>query len=98
VATSGASNQVYALCAAHRVLPGRAVSTSFNAHSSSRGYAPGGGDAACPAGQVAVGGGFAGEELIVGSQTTNLSFSGWSVEAGGDSDVTAWAVCVQLEV
>jgi hypothetical protein len=100
-ATSGATSdtgiQTYSLCSARHVLPGRVVSAPLNAHSSSRGYAPGGGDAACPTGQFAVGGGFAGGDLIVGSQALGPSFAGWAVAAGGDADVTISAVCVLLQ-
>lgn len=94
---SAGSNATYALCAARHIQPGRVVSTHFNVHSSSRGYVPGGAGAACPPGQVTVGGGFASGDLIVGSQTMGLSFSGWSVAAGGDTDVTVFAVCVLLQ-
>jgi hypothetical protein len=76
---------------------GQVVSTHFNAQSSSRSYAPDGASAACPGGQVAVGGGFAGGDLIVESQTMGLSYAGWSVAAGGDADVTIFAVCVLLQ-
>jgi hypothetical protein len=95
---SASSDATYTLCAARHMQPGRVVSTHFNAHSSSRGYAPDGAGAACPPGQVAVGGGFASGDLIVGSRTMGLSFTGWSVAAGGDTDVTVFAVCVLLQV
>lgn len=94
--TWDASIHVYALCAAHHVLQDQAVSAVFNPHSTSHDYAPSGGEAACPAGTIAVGGGFAGEDLIVGSLTRGPSFAGWSVMAGGDADVTVSAVCVRL--
>jgi hypothetical protein len=102
-ATSGASIQVYAVCAARHVLPGQVVSAHFNPHSSSQGYAPSGGDASCPSGQIAVGGGFEGGDLILASQPLlasqprGPSFAGWSVTAGGDADVTVAAVCVLLQ-
>jgi hypothetical protein len=94
---SAGSDATYSLCAARHMPPGRVVSTHFNAHSSSRSYAPESADVACPLGQVAVGGGFASGDLIVGSQTLGPSFAGWSVAAGGDTDVTVFAVCVLLQ-
>lgn len=96
-ATLGASTKVYALCATRYVQPGKVVTAAFNAHSSSQSYTPSGGDAACPAGQIAVGGGFEGGDLIVGSQARGSSFAGWSVAAGGDADMTVSAVCVLLQ-
>jgi hypothetical protein len=96
-ATVGTSIKVYALCAARHVQPGKEVIAAFNARSSAHGYAPGGGDAICPAEQIAVGGGFEGGDLIVGSQTHGSSFAGWSVAAGGDADMTVSAVCVLLQ-
>jgi hypothetical protein len=92
-----ASLQVYALCAAHHVQRGQVVTAAFNAHSSSHSYFPGEGDAACLAGQIAVGGGYDGGDLILASQTRGPSFTGWSVSAGGDADVTVAAVCVLLQ-
>jgi hypothetical protein len=94
----GTSIKVYALCAARYVQPGKVVTAAFNAHSSTHGYAPSSGDAACPAGQIAVGGGFGGGDLILGSQTHGSSFAGWSVAAGGDADMAVSAVCVLLQV
>jgi hypothetical protein len=91
---SGAGIQAYALCAARHVQRGSVASATFNAHSTSRGDTPGSGEVTCPAGQVAAGGGFAGGDLILGSQTTGPSFAGWSIAAGGDADVTVSAVCV----
>jgi hypothetical protein len=96
-APSGASVQAYALCAARHVAQGQVVSTSFNAHSSSRGYDPASAGVTCPSGHIAVGGGFASGDLIVGSQSQGQSFAGWSVTAGGDTDVTIFAVCVLLQ-
>jgi hypothetical protein len=96
-APSGASVQTYALCAAHHVAEGQVVSASFNAHSSSRSYYPASADVTCPSGHIAVGGGFAGGDLIVGSQSLGQPFTGWSIAAGGDTDVTIFAVCVVLQ-
>ena len=96
-ASVGASIQVYALCAASHVLRAQVVTSVFNAHSSSRDYAPGSGGVLCPAGQVATGGGFEGEDLIVGSDAIGSAFAGWSVAAGGNADVTISAVCVVLQ-
>jgi hypothetical protein len=96
-ASVSASIQVYALCASSHVLRGQVVTSVFNAHSSSHSYVPGSGGVACPAGQVATGGGFEGEDLIVGSYTTGSAFAGWSVAAGGDADVTISAVCWMLQ-
>jgi hypothetical protein len=96
-ATSDGSIQVYALCATRNVLRGRLVTTAFNPHSTSHNYTPSVGDAGCPAGQIAVGGGFAGGDLIMGSQTRGSSFAGWSVAAGGDADVMVSAECVLLQ-
>jgi hypothetical protein len=96
-ATLGASIKVCALCATRHIQLGQVVTATFNAHSSTHGYAPSGGNAACPTGQTAVGGGFEGGDLIVGSQTHGSSFAGWSVAAGGDADMTVSAVCVLLQ-
>jgi hypothetical protein len=96
-ASSDTSIQVYALCAASHILRGQVVISAFNAHSSSHGYDPSGGDAVCPAGQIATGGGFEGGDLIVGSEMSGPSLAGWSVAAGGDADVTVSAVCVLLQ-
>jgi len=96
-ASVGASIQVYALCAANHVLRGQVVTSVFNAHSSSRGYAPESGGVVCPAGQAATGGGFEGEDLIVGSYATRPGFAGWSVAAGGDTDVTLSVVCGTIQ-
>lgn len=90
---NASSLQVYALCAAHHVVRGQLVTSVFNAHSSSHSYAPEGGSVTCPAGQVTTGGGFEGQDLIVGSAATSSAFAGWSVAAGGDADVTITAVC-----
>lgn len=95
-ASTGASIQVYALCAASHVLRGVVVTSSFNAHSSSHQYAPGAGSVACPTGQVATGGGFDGQDLMLGSKATGQDFAGWTVTAGGDADVTISAVCWAL--
>jgi hypothetical protein len=96
-ATLDTSIKVYALCAPRHVQPGKVVTAAFNAHSSTHGYAPGGGDAVCPAGQIAIGGGFEGGDLILGSLTHGSSFAGWSVAAGGDADMTVSAVCILLQ-
>jgi hypothetical protein len=85
------------LCVASHVLRAQVVTSFFNAHSSSHGYAPGRGGVVCPAGQVATGGGFEGEDLIVGSAAIGSAFAGWSVAAGGDAGVTISAVCVVLQ-
>jgi len=92
-ASVGASIQVYALCAASHVRRGQVVTSVFNAHSSLHSYAPGSRGVVCPAGQVAVGGGFEGQDLVVASDSLGLAFAGWSVAAGGDTDVTISAVC-----
>lgn len=93
--SSAASTQVYALCVTSRGLRTQVITTVFNAHSSSRGYDPGGSTVACPRGQIATGGGFAGEDLILGSQASGSSFAGWSVMAGGDASITIFGLCVQ---
>jgi hypothetical protein len=90
-------NVIYALCAASHVLRGQVVTSVFNAHSSSRGYAPESGGVVCPAGQAATGGGFEGEDLIVGSYATRPGFAGWSVAVGGDTDVTLSVVCGTIQ-
>jgi hypothetical protein len=95
--TWDASIHVYAVCATGHVQRGQLASAAFNAHSSSNGYVPSGGEVACPTGQIAVGGGFAGGDLIIGSQTRGASFAGWSVTAGGDADVTVFADCVVMQ-
>ncbi len=92
-ASTGTSIQVYALCAASHVLRGQVLISTFNAHSSSHQYAPGKGSVTCPAGQTTTGGGFDGQDLIVGSQATGPDFAGWSVTAGGDADVAISVVC-----
>jgi hypothetical protein len=92
---TGGTIDAYALCASGLVRAGQVVQATFNAHSMSRGYQPGGSDAACPVGQLALGGGFAAGELVLASQTRDTSFSGWAVEAGGEADVTIAAVCVR---
>lgn len=96
-ATPDARIQVYARCAASHVRRSQVVSSTFNAHSSSHSYAPGDQAVACPAGQIATGGGFAGADLIVGSQTNGSAFTGWSITAGGDADVKIFAQCVQFQ-
>ncbi len=96
-ASGGARIQVSALCAARHVLRGQVVTSVFNVHSSSHSYAPGSGGVVCPTGQVATGGGFEGEDLMVGSYATRPGFAGWSGAAGGDADVTISAVCVVLQ-
>lgn len=96
-ASVGASIQVYALCAASHVLRSQVVTCVFHAHSSSHNYAPGSGSVVCPAGQVATGGGFEGADLIVGSYATKPGFAGWSVAAGGETDVTLSVVCGTIQ-
>lgn len=96
-ASTGASIQVYALCAASHVLRGEMVTSTFNAHSLSHQYTPGSGSVSCPAGQVTTGGGFDGQDLMLGSQTTAQFFAGWSVTAGGDADVMISVVCWALQ-
>ena len=96
-ASTDARVKGYALCAASHALRGRGVSAVFNPHSSLHGYAPGRSGAACPAGQVATGGGLESEDLIVGSDATGPAFADWSVAAGGESDMTIFAVCVVLQ-
>ena len=96
-ASAGASDQVYALCAASHVLRGQVVTAVFNPHSSSHGDGPGGGKVVCPAGQVATSGRYEGGDTILGSYTTGSAFAGWFVVAGGDADMTISAVCVVLQ-
>jgi len=96
-AAVSASVQIYALCATSHVLRGQVVTSVFNAHSSSHSYAPESGGVVCPAGQTATGGGFEGEDLIVGSYATRPGFAGWSVAAGGDTDVTLSVVCGAIQ-
>lgn len=91
------NGQAYALCAAHHISPLRLVTASFNAHSSTHGYYPGGIAMTCPAGSVAIGGGFSGGgDLILASQATPPNFSAWTLDAGGDGNVTGYAVCVSV--
>ncbi|HYM29464.1 MAG TPA: hypothetical protein VET66_15035 [Steroidobacteraceae bacterium] len=85
----------YALCATGLVRPGQVAQATFNAHSMSHGYQPGGADAACPSGQIALGGGYAAGELVLTSAARDDAFGGWSVVAGGEADVTISAVCVR---
>jgi hypothetical protein len=92
---TGGTIDAYALCASRLVQPGQVVQATFNAHSMSRGYQPGGADAACPSGQIALGGGFATGELVLTSLARDTSYSGWGVVAGGEADVTISAVCVR---
>jgi hypothetical protein len=96
-ASASTSIRVYALCAASHVLYGPGVTSLFNPHSSSRGFAPDGSKVICPAGQVTTGGGFESKDLIVGSEMNGLTFAGWSVAAGGDANVVISAVCVELQ-
>jgi hypothetical protein len=92
------STKVYALCAVGHSLRGQVVTSVFNAHSSSHNYAPGAGSVTCPAGWIATGGGFVGGgDLIVGSQTVESAFAGWSVAAGGDAEVAIAGVCWILQ-
>jgi hypothetical protein len=96
-ASASASIQVYALCAASHVLHGQTVTSLFNPHSSSHGFAPDRSKVVCPAGQVATGGGFESKDLIVGSEMNGLTFASWSVVAGGDANVVISAMCMQLQ-
>jgi hypothetical protein len=97
-ATDETSVSVYALCASRGGLRSQVVTAAFNAHSSSHSYAPGGGSVSCPSGLIATSGGFtAGGDLVVASQATGSSLTGWSVIAGGDADVTIAAVCWGLQ-
>lgn len=96
-ASFDASEHVYALCAAQHVLRGSAVTSTFNVYSSTHSYTPGEGRVQCPARQVATGGGFDSEgDLILGSGMVAAPSSGWSVEAGGDVNVTVYAACVSF--
>lgn len=89
--------QTYALCAAYHLSPLRIATASFNAHSSTHSYYPGGIAMRCPAGSVAIGGGFSGGgDLILVSQAILPDFSGWTLGAGGDGNVTGYAVCVSV--
>lgn len=93
-ASFDASAHVYALCAAQHVLRGSVVTVTFNVYSSTHSYYPGEGRAQCPARQVAAGGGFDSEgDLILSSGMAAAPSSGWSVEAGGDVNVTVYAAC-----
>jgi len=93
-ASSDASAQIYALCAAQHVLRGSVVTSVFNAHSSTHSYYPGGGSVNCPGNQIATGGGFgSGGDLMLASERHDATPSGWFVEAGGDGNVTVYATC-----
>ncbi len=95
--SSASSDQVYALCAGQHVTAGPVVTSAFTIHSSASGYQPGGGGAGCPAGQFAAGGGFASQgALILSSVRSGSPLAGWSVSAGGDSNVTVYALCAAL--
>src|SRR5579885_925950 len=95
--SSASSDQVYALCAGQHVTAGLVVTSAFTIHSSASGYQPGGGGAGCPAGQFAAGGGFASQgALILSSVRSGSPLAGWSVSAGGDSNVTVYALCAAL--
>lgn len=96
---SGASVQSYALCAStHALTPITVAQMSFNAHSSTHGYQPGGTTVGCPVGASAIGGGFiSGGDLMLASIATTNTFLGWQLSAGGDSDVTGYAVCVAVK-
>jgi hypothetical protein len=93
--TTAETVEAYALCASRLVQPGQVVQATFNAHSMTHGYQPSGADAACPSGQIALGGGYATGELVMTSAARDTSFGGWAVSAGGEADVTLSAVCVQ---
>ena len=95
--SSASSDQVYALCAGQHVTAGPVVTSVFHIHSSETSYQPGGGGADCPAEQFAAGGGFAGQGvLILSSALSGPRFASWSVVAGGDADVTVYALCAAL--
>jgi hypothetical protein len=95
--SSASSDQVYALCAGQHVTAGPVVTSVFYLHSSETGYQPGGGSTNCPAGQFAAGGGFASQgALILSSALSGPHLAGWSVVAGGDADVTVYALCAAL--
>jgi hypothetical protein len=91
---SPASEQIYALCASQHVQSSTIITATFNIHSPSQGYQPGGGSASCPTGQVATGGGFDSHgDVILGSSLGVPPSAGWSVGAGGNSDVVVYALC-----
>jgi hypothetical protein len=95
--SSPSSDQVYALCAGQYVTVGPVVTSVFTLHSSGEGYQPGGGSVDCPAGQFAAGGGFASQSaLILSSTLSGPHFASWSVGAGGNADVTVYALCAAL--
>ena len=95
--SSVSSDQVYALCAGQHVTAGPVVTSVVHIHSSETGYQPGGGSTDCPAGQIAVGGGFDSQgALILSSALRGPHFASWSVVAGGDADVTVYALCTAL--
>lgn len=96
--SSASSDQVYALCAGQHVTAGPVVTSVFQIHSSETSYQPGGGSTNCPAGQFAAGGGFASQgALILSSALSGPHFASWSVVAGGDADVTVYALCAALK-
>lgn len=82
----------YALCAARHATLGQRPTTAFNPHSSLHSYNPGAGAVTCPTGQVAVGGEYQGDSIL--GSAAGSSFTGWSVLASGDADVTITALCV----
>jgi hypothetical protein len=86
----------YALCASQHVTPGSIATTTFNPHSTANGYLSGSGNAMCPAGQVAIGGGFDSGDTVVTNQADTLTPRAWTVTAGGDNDTTVYAVCVTI--
>lgn len=95
--SSASSDQVYALCAGQHVTTGPVVTSVFQIHSSETSYQPGGRNAHCPTGQFAAGGGFDSQgALILSSALSGPHFAGWSVVAGGDADVTVYALCAAL--
>lgn len=96
--STGLNDQVYALCARQHVTAGWVVSSLFHVHSSAAGYQPSGASVSCPAGQFAAGGGFASQGALIVSSVGGGGppLSGWSVSAGGDSDVTVYALCAAL--
>jgi Cellulose binding domain len=92
------SVQGYALCAVtSKVSLVSTASLTFNVHSSLHVYSPGSAVVTCPTGSVTVGGGFdSSQDLMLTSNTDGTSFSTWNLTAGGDNDVTGYAVCILI--
>jgi hypothetical protein len=92
-----AAGQVYALCASQHVTAGSIARSTYNPHSSSHQYYPGGTKITCPPGQTATSGGFiTGGDLVLASESDGAPSTSWSFIAGGDADETFSAVCVNL--